>query len=287
MTSDEVAREGALTDAVQASFSGSGSPRFAELMQSLVHHLHSFAREVRLTQSEWDDAIDFLTRTGHITDERRQEFILLSDVLGLSMLTVGINAPNSAGATESTVFGPFFHEGAPEVALGGDISAGAKGRPCYLSGTVRDPSGRAVPGARIDVWEADEDGFYDVQHGDRAAARGWLRSGEDGAYRLWSVRPAAYPIPSDGPVGELLAAARRSPMRPAHVHFMVRADGYRTLITHAFAAGDEYLGDDAVFGVKDSLVTEFLEHPAGTAPDGRVLDGPWTSVEFDLVLART
>jgi protocatechuate 3,4-dioxygenase beta subunit len=274
-----------ITDAVLASFAEAGSERFAEVMRSLTAHLHAFAREVRLTQDEWRVAIDFLTRTGHITDERRQEFVLLSDVLGLSMLTVGINAPAADGATDATVFGPFFRDDAPEVPFGGDIANGAKGVPCYVAGTVRDTSGRPVPGARIEVWEADEDGMYDVQYGERTAARGRLRADDQGRYRFWSVRPAAYRIPCDGPVGELLAAAGRSPWRPAHIHFMVVADGYRTLITHAFAAGDEHLGDDAVFGVKPSLVTEFADHPPGPGPDGRPVGRPWTSVAFDLVLA--
>jgi hydroxyquinol 1,2-dioxygenase len=150
---------------------------------------------------------------------------------------------------------------------------------------VRDTSGRAVPGARIEVWEADADGKYDVQYADRTAARGWLRAGDDGGFRLWSVRPAAYAIPDDGPVGELLTAAGRSPFRPAHVHFMVIAAGYRTLVTHVFVAGDKYLDNDVVFGVKPSLITEFGEHPAGAAPDGRLVDQPWASLEFDLVLA--
>jgi hydroxyquinol 1,2-dioxygenase len=255
-------------------------------MQSLVRHLQAFAREVRLTQAEWDAGIDFLTRVGHITTDKRQEFILLSDVLGLSMLTVAVNAAASAGATESTVFGPFFVDGAPEVPLGGDIARGAKGIPCYVAGRVRSVEGTALPGARIDVWEADEDGFYDVQYeGDRVAGRGWLRAGEGGEYSFWSVRPAPYPIPDDGPVGDLLKAAGRSPMRPAHLHFKVDADGYRTLITHIFLAGDQYLASDAVFGVKQSLIVDIAEHAPGTAPDGTRLDRPWTSIDFDLVLA--
>jgi hydroxyquinol 1,2-dioxygenase len=241
---------------------------------------------VRLTEGEWQQGIDFLTRTGHITDGRRQEFILLSDVLGLSMLTVAVNAPASAGATESTVVGPFFLDASPEVPLGGDITGEAKGRPCYVSGTVRGTGGEPVPGARIEVWESDEDGFYDVQYPDgRTGGRGWLLSAPDGEYRFWSVRPAPYPIPDDGPVGELLAAAARGPMRPAHLHFKVEAPGYRTLITHIFVAGDPYLDRDAVFGVKESLITDFAEHPPGPGPDGRPLDEPWTSVEFDIVLA--
>jgi alcohol dehydrogenase class IV/protocatechuate 3,4-dioxygenase beta subunit len=278
----QAAGEAAVTAEVLATFSGAPAPRYREVMQSLVRHLHAFARDVRLTESEWEQGIDFLTRAGHITDDRRQEFILLSDVLGLSMLTVAINAPASAGATESTVVGPFFTDDSPEVALGGDIAGEAKGRPCYVSGTVRGTGGEPVPGARIEVWESDEDGFYDVQYPDgRIGGRGWLRSAPDGEYRFWSVRPAPYPIPDDGPVGDLLTAAGRGPMRPAHLHFKVEAPGYRTLITHIFVAGDPYLDRDAVFGVKESLITDFAEHPPGTGPDGRRLD----SVAFDIVLA--
>ena len=282
----QAASEAAVTAEVLATFSGAAAPRYQEVMQSLVRHLHAFARDVRLTESEWRHGIDFLTRTGHITDDRRQEFILASDVLGLSMLTVAINAPASAGATESTVVGPFFTDDSPEVPLGGDIAGQAKGQPCYVSGTVRGTGGEPVPGARIEVWESDEDGFYDVQYPDgRIGGRGWLRSAPDGEYRFWSVRPAPYPIPDDGPVGDLLTAAGRGPMRPAHLHFKVEAPGYRTLITHIFVAGDQYLDRDAVFGVKESLITDFAEHPPGTGPDGRRLDGPWTSVAFDIVLA--
>ena len=283
----QAGREDAVTAEVLASFGGADAPRFREVMQSLVRHLHAFAREVRLTEGEWQQGIDFLTRAGHITDDRRQEFILLSDVLGLSMMTVAINAPASAGATESTVVGPFFVTGSPEIPLGGDITGAARGRPCYTSGTVRGTAGEPVPGARIEVWESDEDGFYDVQYPDgRTGGRGWLRSGPDGGYRFWSVRPAPYPIPDDGPVGDLLTAAGRGPMRPAHLHFKVDAPGYRTLITHIFVAGDPYLDRDAVFGVKKSLITDFTEHPPGPGPGGRLLEEPWASVTFDIVLAR-
>lgn len=282
------AREQAVTDEVLASFAGTSDERTRELVQSLTRHLHAFAREVRLTPDEWEAGIGFLTRVGHITDDRRQEFILLSDVLGLSMLTVGINAPPTPDATESTVFGPFFVEGAPEVPLGGDIAKGAPGVPCWASGTLRSTDGTPVAGARIEVWEADADGFYDVQYeGTRTAGRGWLTSGAHGEYRFWSVLPAAYGIPADGPVGDLLAATSRSPMRPAHLHFKIDASGHRTLITHIFVAGDPHLGNDAVFGVKDSLVVEFAEHSPGTAPDGREMTAPWNSVEFDIVLERT
>jgi hydroxyquinol 1,2-dioxygenase len=284
--SEQDEREQAVTDAVVTSFAEAQDERLRDVIQSLVRHLHAFARDVRLTQSDWEAGIRFLTRVGHITDERRQEFILLSDVLGLSMLTVGINAPTTPGATEATVFGPFFVDNAPEVPLGGDIAQGAKGTPCWVSGSVRSTSGEPIPGARIDVWEADEDGFYDVQYeGDRTAGRGWLRAGPSGEYRFWSVRPAPYPIPADGPVGELLAATGRSPMRPAHLHFKVTAPGYSPLVTHIFPAGDPYLDRDAVFGVKDELVVDFAEHPPGPGPDGSVRDSGWTSVELDLVLA--
>lgn len=281
---DMTDREQAVTDEVVASFGR--DDRLGEVMRSLVTHLHAFARDVRLTQDEWTRGIEFLTRTGHLTDDRRQEFVLLSDVLGLSMLTVGINAAPEPDATESTVFGPFFVEGAPEVGLGGDIGFGAAGTPCWVSGRVLSTAGEPIAGARLEVWEADDDGFYDVQYPDgRTAGRGWLASGPEGEYRFWSVTPSAYGIPDDGPVGELLAASGRHPMRPAHLHFMVTAPGFRALITHVFVAGDEHLADDAVFGVKDSLVVDVGTHEPGTAPDGRILDGPWATLDFDIVLA--
>ena len=282
------AREQAVTDEVVSSFAGTPDPRLKEIVESLTRHLHAFARDVRLTQAEWEAGIAFLTRTGHITDARRQEFILLSDVLGLSMLTVGINAPASPLVTESTVFGPFFDEGSPEVPLGGDIAHGAKGAPCWVSGSVRDVDGAPVGGARIEVWETDGDGFYDSQYADgRMQARGWLTADPDGRYRFWSLLPVAYPIPDDGPVGDLLAATGRGPMRPAHLHFRVTAPGYHALITHIFVAGDEYLERDAVFGVKDSLVVEFATREPGPGPEGRELTVPWAEVEFDIVLEKT
>ncbi|MFC9259302.1 dioxygenase [Streptomyces hydrogenans] len=278
-------RERAVTDEVLASFDGTGDPRLREVMLSLVRHLHSFAREVRLSEREWETAIEFLTRAGHITDDRRQEFILLSDVLGLSMLTVAINEPKEPGATEATVFGPFYVDDAPEVPLGGDIARGAVGTPCYVSGQVRSVDGTPIGGALLHVWGADDDGFYDVQYSaDHSAGRGWLRAAPDGSYRFWTVLPTSYPIPHDGPVGDLLTAAGRGPMRPAHLHFKVVAPGHRTLITHIFVAGDPHLGDDAVFGVKDSLVVEAEHHPAGQAPDGSDQQETWTSMTYDLVL---
>ncbi len=278
-------REQAVTDLVLASFDGAASQRFREVMQALVRALHGVARDVRLTSQEWEAAIGFLTRCGHITDDRRQEFILLSDVLGLSMLTVGINAAGDPRATESTVFGPFFTAGSPEVPLGGDLAGGAVGQPCWVEGRVTDLAGTPVGGARIEVWEADDEGLYDVQHADgRTAGRGHLRTDDEGRYAFWCVRPTPYPIPDDGPVGDLLKAAGRGPMRPAHVHLMVTAPGMRTLVTHVFAAGDPHLHDDAVFGVKPSLVVQLQEQPPGDGPGGRRLDEPWCRFAFDIVL---
>lgn len=279
-------RQDRLTNDVVASFAGARSDRFRIVLQSLVRHLHAFQRDVRLTQDEWLAAIEFLTRAGHITDDRRQEFVLLSDVLGASMLTIGINPAADARVTESTVFGPFFVPGSPEIELGGDLSFGASGQPCWIEGRVTDVTGHAVAGARMEVWEADAEGLYDVQHdAPRTANRGHLFADVDGGYRFWAVRPSAYPIPADGPVGDLLTAAGRGPMRPAHVHFMVSAHGYATLITHVFVAGDEHLADDAVFGVKDSLVAPFVDRTGSAAPPGGPDGGAWSSLAFDFVLA--
>lgn len=276
-----------LTQAVLASFEQAASDRFRTVVQSLVRHLHAFVREVELTEEEWSRGIDFLTRTGQITTDQRQEFILLSDVLGVSMLTIGVNDRRPAGATESTVFGPFYVEGSPRFELGDDLSGGAPGEPCLVQGEVRSLDGEPVAGARLEVWQADDEGLYDVQYADleHPRGRGHLFSDGDGRFRFWTVRPTAYPIPVDGPVGELLAAASRGIMRPAHVHFMVEAAGFQRLITHVFVAGDPYLGSDTVFGVKESLVAEFERHEPGTAPDGRVLDVPFYTAAYDLVLA--
>ncbi|MEU5592675.1 dioxygenase [Streptomyces sp. NPDC020298] len=286
--SEQQDREQALVEKVVASFETAQDPRLKQVMQALTRHLHAFLCEVRLTEAEWASAIDFLTAAGHITDDKRQEFILLSDVLGASMQTIAINNEAYANATEATVLGPFFVEGSPEIPLGGDVSFGAAGQPCWVEGTVTDTDGKPVPGARIEVWEADEEGFYDVQYDDdRTAARGHVVADDRGAYRFWAITPTPYPIPHDGPVGALLAAVGRSPMRASHLHFDVRAEGKRALITHIFVRGDELLTRDAVFGVKDSLVHDFVQHPAGTStPDGRDLaDRSWSSVRFDIVLA--
>lgn len=287
VSAEQAAREQALVEQVIASFEGATSPRLRQLMQALTRHLHAFAREVRLSEQEWNVAIEFLTASGHITTDTRQEFVLLSDVLGVSMQTIAINNEAYKDATEATVFGPFFVEGSPQIDNGGDMAFGAHGQPCWVEGRVTDTEGNPVPGARIEVWEADEDGFYDVQYDDgRTAARAHLFSEDDGSYRFWGITPTPYPIPNDGPVGKMLDAVGRSPMRTSHLHFMISAPGLRTLVTHIFVDGDEYLERDSVFGVKESLIKTFEVQPAGTAnPDGRQVDGEWARCTFDIVLA--
>ncbi|TJY66106.1 hydroxyquinol 1,2-dioxygenase [Arthrobacter sp. CAU 1506] len=285
---EQSAVEETLTRNVLRSFENCTDPRLKELMQGLVTHLHAFIRDVRLTEAEWNRAIEFLTATGHITDDKRQEFILLSDVLGASMQTINVNNEAYKNATEATVFGPFFVDDAPEIAIGGDIAGGAPGQPCWVEGTVWDTDGNPVPGARIEVWEADEEGFYDVQYTDgRVAGRAHLFADQDGNYNFWGLTPTPYPIPHDGPVGQMLEATGRSPMRASHLHFMVTASGKRTLVTHIFVSGDDLLKSDTVFGVKESLIKDFVEHPPGVpAPDGRDLDGQgWVRTRFDIVLA--
>jgi hydroxyquinol 1,2-dioxygenase len=288
VSADQQAREAELVDRVVASFDGAPDARLKQIMQSAVRHLHAFLRDVRLTEQEWKQGIDFLTAVGHLTDERRQEFILLSDTLGVSMQTIAINNEAYADATEATVFGPFFVENSPDVERGGDISFGAAGEPCWVEGTVTSVDGTPLPGARIEVWQADEAGFYDVQYDDdRVAARAHLFTDEQGRYSFWGITPTPYPIPHDGPVGQMLDAVGRSPMRASHLHFMVTAAGCRTLVTHIFVRGDELLDRDSVFGVKESLVKDFLQQPAGTkTPEGRQMHGrAWSQARFDIVLA--
>ena len=209
--------------------------RLRQVMEAAVRHLHAFLREVRPTEAEWKQGIDFLTAVGHATNDRRQEFVLLSDTLGASMQTIAVNHQAYGEATEATVLGPFFVDDAPYVGRGGDIAGAASGQRCWVEGTIVDTDGKPVGGARIDVWEADADGFYDVQYDDhRTGGRAHLFAAEDGTYQFWAVTPPPYPIPDDGPVGRMLSATGRSPMRASHLHFMVRAAGMRTLVTHIF-----------------------------------------------------
>ncbi|ALZ99870.1 dioxygenase [Corynebacterium glutamicum] len=289
ISAQQQAVEEDLVERVLASFDSCENPRLKLVMKSLTVHLHDFIRDVRLTEEEWNYAIDFLTKVGHITDDKRQEFVLLSDTLGASMQTIAVNNEAYEDATEATVFGPFFVDDAPLVQNGDDIAFGAVGQPAWVEGTVKDTEGNPIPNARIEVWECDEDGLYDVQYADdRSAGRAHLYSDENGEYRFWGLTPVPYPIPHDGPVGQMLQAVGRSPVRCAHLHFMVTAPEKRTLVTHIFVEGDPQLEiGDSVFGVKESLIKKFDEQPAGTAtPDGRdVGDQTWARARFDIVLA--
>ncbi len=280
--------EHTITEAVLHSIANTPDPRLRQVMTSLVTHLHDFVREVRLTEDEWQAGIAFLTATGQKCTDTRQEFILLSDTLGISMLTIALNHAKPAGATEATVFGPFHTEDAPHVAQGADIAGGAPGLPLFVHAVVRGPNGEPVADADVDVWQADEDGLYDVQRpelGHARRARAVLRTDAQGTLRFRSVLPPPYPIPVDGPVGQMLAATGRHPWRPAHVHFMIRAPGYQPLTTHIFRDGDPYLDSDVVFGVRSSLVGDYVEHAPGTAPDGRVIETPFFTLNQIFVLA--
>ncbi|MBD9527533.1 intradiol ring-cleavage dioxygenase [Paracoccus sp. PAR01] len=247
-------------ETVNARIGENADPRLRRVMTSLVRHLHDFAKDVELTEAEWEYAIDFLTRTGQLCSDARQEFILLSDALGLSMLVDAINHRMPEGATETTVFGPFHVDGAPERPMGANISLDGKGELCLFSGRVLDLAGRPVANALVDVWSDNEDGFYDVQQPGIQPPfnnRGVFRTGPDGRYAFRGIRPVSYPIPDDGPVGQMLAALGRHPWRPAHMHFLITAPGYDRIITHIFVKGDLYLTSDAVFGVKQSLIVDF------------------------------
>lgn len=249
-------------------------PRFREIMESAVKHLHGFVKEVEPTMDEWFQAIQFLTETGQICDDKRQEWILASDTLGVSMLVDAINHRRPDGATENTVLGPFHVDGAPERTIGDSICLDGKGTACLVRGTVTDEMGKPIAGAKLDVWQTNDDGFYDVQQPEQPDMnmRGLFTSDEKGCYSYVTVKPLPYSIPTDGPVGDMLVAMGRHAMRPAHIHYIVTAPGYETLVTHIFVKGDPYLGSDAVFGVKESLVIEFFE------------DGDGHKAEFDVKL---
>ena len=266
-----------LTQAVIASLAHTPDARLKHIMTSLVQHLHDFAREVKLTEAEWRAGVQFLTATGQKCDDKRQEFILLSDVLGLSMVTVAVNNDKPQGCTEATVLGPFHVAGAAHFAYGEDLSNGASGLPCCVRGSVKGIGGEAVAGAVIEVWQADADGNYDVQYADldKFQARGIVHSNDEGNYLFKTVVAEAYPIPMDGPGGDLIRATARHPWRPAHLHFMISAPGYERLVTHVFRRGDAYIDSDVVFGVRPSLLADWLEQG-----DGSYL------LEFDFVLNK-
>ena len=247
-------------EAVNARMGDDIHPRLAEVMASLVRHLHAFAKDVDLSQDEWELAIDFLTRTGQICSDERQEFILLSDTLGFSMLVDAINNRRPSGATENTVFGPFHVDGVPIRQMGDNICLDGKGESCLYQGRVLDRAGVPIEGATVDVWSDNADGYYDVQQPDvqpKFNNRGRFVTGADGVYRFVGIKPVSYPIPDDGPVGKMLAALGRHPNRPAHLHFLVTAPGYQKIVTHIFDGEDKWLASDAVFGVKQSLIAPF------------------------------
>lgn len=276
-----------LTDAVLASLSNTQNARLKTVMTSLIKHLHAFIRDVEPTDDEWLIGVQFLTDTGHMCSEDRQEFILLSDILGVTVLKDAINNRSADRATEATLLGPFYREGAPEVPLMHNIAEGLPGEPIIVYGKVTASDGRPIPHAKMDIWHATGDGFYDVQLPDLNRAmclRGIIRTDEAGGYRFRSIKPASYPITDDGPVGGLLRRLGRHPYRPAHIHFIVSAEGYRPIVTQIFAEGDEYLESDTVFGVKDSLVAEFVRVDSAEEASHYGFQPPFYKVEFDFVL---
>ena len=283
----QLVTEDNITDLAVERWATAKDPRLAEILTSLVRHLHGFAREVRLTEAEWMAAIQWLNRTGQISDEKRQEFILASDMLGLSMLVVQMNHRLDPDATPNTVLGPFHIDGSPPLPFGADMSDGVAGTPLFVHGTVRDLSGAPVGGALLDVWQADGDGMYEAQlEVDEARLRAKYSSREDGSYCVRTVAPLGYAIPMDGPVGELVGATQISHFRPAHVHFLIDVPGYEPLITHLFQEGAEYLDSDVVFGTKEELVVAFEPREPGPTPDGGAIESPWLSAEYDFVLQR-
>jgi hydroxyquinol 1,2-dioxygenase len=256
--------EHTITRAFVQRLDGCDNPRLKEVLTALVTHLHDFAREVKLTEPEWMAGIQFLTRTGQMCTGTRQEFILLSDTLGMSMLTIALNHAKPPGCTEATVVGPFHTDDAPHVALGTDIARGAPGKPLDVDVVLHSTDGKAIAGAEVDVWQADDAGKYDVQYSGltERRARAVLRSDAQGRVRFSTIVPTAYPVPTDGPVGQMLVATGRHPWRPAHLHFMIKADGHETLVTHLFREDDPYLDSDVVFGVRNSLIVQMPENPA-------------------------
>jgi hydroxyquinol 1,2-dioxygenase len=275
-----------ITDLAVERWATARDPRLAELMTALVRHLHDFAREVRLTEAEWMAAIQWLNRAGQISNEKREEFILTSDVLGLSMLVVQMNHRLDPRATPATVLGPFHIEGSPELEYGADMSQGLPGTPLVLHGTVTDLDGNPVPGAVLDLWQADNEGLYESQHADvdEARLRAKYRTREDGSYCVRTVAPLGYTIPMDGPVGDLISRTEISNFRPAHVHFLLNVPGYEPLITHLFEEGADYLDSDVVFGVKEELVVRYEKREPGQTPDGGTIDQPWFEARYDFLL---
>lgn len=282
----QLVTEDNITELAAARWATAHDPRTAEVLSALVKHLHAFAREVRLTEAEWMAAVQWLTRTGQVSDDKREEFILASDVLGLSMLVVQMNHRFDPAATPATVLGPFHIAGSPALEFGGDLSDGLPGTPLFVHGTVRDLDGKPVGGAVLDVWQADTDGFYESQVAevDEARLRAKYTTREDGTYCVRTIAPLGYSIPMDGPVGELIHRTDISQFRPAHVHFLIDVPGYEPLITHLFQEGADYLDSDVVFGTKQELVVAFTEREPGPTPEGGESTTPFLVAEYDFVL---
>jgi len=275
-----------VTDAVLASISPDTSPRLRQIYGSLMKHLHEFVREVELTPDEWLAGIKFLTATGQKCDAIRQEFILLSDTCGVSMLVDALANRKSGGATESTVIGPFYTDDAPEIPLEASIASDGKGEPLIVRGRVTDAAGTPIPGAIVEAWETDGDGYYDTQYEIREVpdCRGYVRAAADGRYAFRAVLPVEYSIPTDGPVGVMLRSLGRESMRPAHLHFKVSADGFVPVITSIFVDGDTYLDGDAVFGVKSSLIEPFVRHDSAEEAAAHGVNAPFYTLARDFVL---
>jgi hydroxyquinol 1,2-dioxygenase len=277
-----------ITNEVLRRFEQTPDPRLRQIMLSLIGHLHAFVKEVNLTEAEWFQAIEILTKAGHMSDDKRQEFILFSDTLGASMVVDLLGHPKPDGATESTVFGPFHRLNAPEMPAGGNIAhLDRMGPAALVSGRVLGLDGRPIEGALLDVWQAQTSGLYDSQDPNlhEMHMRGKFHTDAEGRYLVRTVRPVHYPIPSDGPVGAMLRATGRHPWRPAHIHFVVSAEGYEPVTTHIFDSADEYLESDAVFAVKDSLICDFARHDTADG-DARKLgvEPPYYTTEFDFRL---
>lgn len=275
-----------LTEAVLQQLETPPNPRLKRIMRGLIRHLHEFVREVELTEPEWFEAIKFLTETGQMCDDNRQEFILLSDTLGASMLVDAVNHRNPGGATETTVIGPFYREGAAELELGESIAGNTPGEPTFVSGRVTDLAGRPVPGVLLDVWHAAPNGLYDTQDPTQPGLnlRGKFRADAEGRYAFRTVKPASYPIPMDGTVGRMMRALGRQPRRPAHIHFSIAATGYEPLVTHIFVAGDPFLDADPVLAVKSSLVAEFIRHDSVEEAIARKATAPFYTAEYNFRL---
>lgn len=275
-----------ITQNVLESMASAPNPRLKAVMTSLIKHVHDFIREVELTQDEWALAIQFLTRTGQMCDDKRQEFILLSDITGVTMLVDAINHRSPDGATESTIFGPFYREGAQELPMGASISQDGRGEPAVVTGRVLSTDGTPIPNALLDVWETNENGLYEQQDPDQPDMnlRGKFRTDSEGRYCFVGIKPVSYPIPDDGPVGQLLRSLGRHPYRPAHIHLLVSAAGFVQVTTHLFVQGDPYLDSDAVFGTKDSLVVEFIRHDSAEEAARYQVTAPFFTVEYDFIL---